>query len=89
MRLLLFSLFLPFRICLITLLIFFAFGASSIFLIIFFLIVFATFFVMMSAFSAKLQVYLLPGFGFLTYAAVLLWKQQRDARETASTPESC
>ena len=38
----------------------------------FFLIVFATFFVMMSAFSSKLQVYLLPGFGFLNYAAVLL-----------------
>ncbi len=40
----------------------------------FFLIVFAVFFVMMSAFSSKLQVYLLPGFGFLNYAALMLLK---------------
>ena len=54
----------------------------------FFLIVFAVFFVMMSAFSSKLQVYLLPGFGFLNYAAMMLYAQQRDAL-SAATPESC
>ena len=38
----------------------------------FFLIVSATFFVMMSAFSAKLEIYLLPMFGFVTYAAYMI-----------------
>lgn len=52
----------------------------------FFLIVFAVFFVMMSAFSAKLQIYLLPGFGFLTYAAFMLLAG-RDAERVK--PESC
>ena len=53
----------------------------------FFLIVFAAFFVMMSAFSSKLQVYLLPGFGFLNYAAMMLLESQREAKE--ATRESC
>lgn len=53
----------------------------------FFLVVFATFFVMMSAFSSKLQVYLLPGFGFLNYAAMMLLESQRKAKE--ATRESC
>lgn len=53
----------------------------------FFLIVFAAFFVMMSAFSSKLQVYLLPGFGFLNYAAMMLMESQREAKE--ATRESC
>ena len=35
----------------------------------FFLIVSAAFFVLMSCFSAKLQIYLLPAFGFVNYAA--------------------
>lgn len=35
----------------------------------FFLLVPAVFFVLMSCFSAKLQIYLLPGFGFVNYAA--------------------
>lgn len=57
----------------------------------FFLIVFASFFVMMSAFSGKLQIYLLPGFGFLTYAALMLLQRQREGApaEDPATPESC
>ena len=50
----------------------------------FFLVVSATFFVVMSLFSGKLQIYLLPMFGFVNYACFLILASQEGEKPRCS-----